>query len=280
MSFLAGLILGMLVSLAIACGGGGTSDVAVVAQALQGAPMRLAFDEQWEPRTPESGVFGVVWNPEIRITPDHSDPQQAWDNRITGRWGTLAFLDGTRADLVDVTGLGPNRSWRVADNRLYFRAGSDTGFALISRATFSRRVPITIEADFTITASSDTAFAGLALIAGEGDYREIAMYQRGTVMGVDRVAPLQASRLADARPGTNTLRLEYDPASGFRWLLNGALVGVEPIDHAGASFIADPSVALYFAADYPKRPGAFVEGYVGPVRVWVGDPVTKEAGNA
>ena len=53
------------------------------------------------------------------------------------------------------------------------------------------------------------------------------------------------------------------------------LVGVEAIDHEGASFVADPSVGLYFTGEggVPAG-GSFVEGFVGPVRVWTADEST------
>ena len=53
------------------------------------------------------------------------------------------------------------------------------------------------------------------------------------------------------------------------------LVGVEAIDHEGASFVADPSVGLYFTGERGvPAGGSFVEGFVGPVRVWTADEST------
>ena len=239
-----------------ACGGGGSVPVLDAYALLPVVPAPRAFEESWQ----QLDVAGYVFDVPLIITPDHSDPQTGWSNQITGKWGTLAGLDS-------VTGTASS-SWGVADGRLYFHATDTSGFALISRQTFSRLTPIAVEADFTITAGTDTAFAELTLIAGEGDFRGLALYRRGAVIGVDRVAPLEGTKLAEARPGLNKLRLEYDPMTGWRYLLNGALIGTEAIDHLGASFAHDPSVGLYFAADFPKRPGSFVEGSVGPVAVW------------
>lgn len=240
--------------------------------------LTLAFEELWEPRSPQTGVFGVVSTHVLQQTPDGSDPQQAWaSNEIRGKWGTLRTLDGSVPGLPDVTGLGPNPSWMTRDAKLYFHAAPVTaaggestgGFALISQTSFPRSQRIVLEADLDLTQGSESAFAGVALIAGEGDYRELALYRRGKGKDtVDRVAPLRSSVLAKRRTGPTRVRIEYDPVGGFAYFVNGKLAGREAIDHEGASFSADPHVGLYFTGN-SSVPEAFVEGFVGPVRVWV-----------
>jgi hypothetical protein len=251
-----------LCAILLACGGGGSAASPFIAVA-QSSSQSPAFEELWEPRTPESAVAGYVWDVPLVATPDGSDPQTGWVNMIRGKWGTLAGLEG-------VLGVGPNRSWSVDHGRLHFHGDAD-GFALISRLTFDRSRPIAIETDIQVDAGVDGAFAGLALIAGEGDYREIAIRRNGGVNYIKRNTPLRETLLGVAVPGPNILRLEYDPASGFRFLLNGVLVGTESINHEGASFAHDPSVGLYFVGN-PGIPGSFVEGSVGPVRVWTEQP--------
>jgi hypothetical protein len=242
------------------------------------AGLALAFEETWEPRSPQTGVFGVVSTQVLEPTPDGSDPQQAFaSNDIRGKWGTLRTLDGSVPGLPDVTGLGPNPSWMTRDAKLYFHAAPVTaaggestgGFALISQASFPRSHRIVLEADLNLTHGSETAFAGVALIAGEGDYRELALYRRGKGKDtIDRVAPLRSSVLAKRTTELTRVRIEYDPVDGFGYFINGRLAGREAIDHQGASFAADPHVGLYFTGN-STVPGAFVEGFVGPVRVWV-----------
>lgn len=253
--------------------------VTVLAQAAPPARFALAFEELWEPRTALTGVFGVVTSLELSKTPDGADPQQGWaSNSITGRWGTLRALDGSQPGFPNVTGLGPNPSWMVRDGKLLFHAGpafspggsKTDGFALISKATFSRSRSIVVEADLALTEGSESAFVGLALIAGEGDYRELALRRSGKAQDtVDRYTPLRSNVLVARKKPVTTIRIEYHPVDGFRYLVNGEQVGKEALDHAGASFTADPHVGLYFTGN-PVVPNAFVEGFVGPVRVWVG----------
>lgn len=265
---------------------------AVVAQRAAQGPLTLAFDEQWEPRTAETGVFGVVSTHELKATQDGSDPQQAWaSNNIKGKWGTLHTLDGSVPGLPNVTGLGPNPSWMTREGKLRFHAAPATGadgrnthgFALISRASFPRDRRIVVEADLSLTKGSEGAFVGVTLIAGEGDFRELALNRRadGKVITdtIDRFTPLQSNVLARRKTDVTTMRIEYDPVAGFRYYANGQLVGKEALDHSGGRFSADPNVGLYFTGN-PGVKDSFAEGFVGPLRVWVGEapPVTAASG--
>lgn len=254
--------------------------------AAAGPGRSIAFEELWEPRTAATGVFGVVSTHELQATPDKSDPQQAWaSNNIQGKWGTLRTLDGSVPGLPDVTGLGPNPSWMVREGKLLFhalpatgQAGATTGgFALISKAAFPRSGRIVVEADLALTQGSESAFVGVALIAGEGDYRELALYRRAKGKDtIDRVTPLQSTVLAKRKSDVTTMRIEYDPVDGFRYFANGQLLGTEALDHSGGRFSADPNVGLYFTGNSGVA-NAFAEGFVGPVRVWVGDPAPLTA---
>ncbi|GAC1603670.1 MAG: hypothetical protein NVS3B2_08350 [Ramlibacter sp.] len=241
--------------------------------------LSLAFEEVWEPRSPQTGVFGVVSTHVLQQTPDGSDPQQAWaSNDIRGKWGTLRTLDGSVRGLPDVTGLGPNPSWMIREGKLFFHAAPVTaasgestgGFALISQTSFPRSQRIVLETDLDLTRGSESAFAGVALIAGEGDYRELALYRRGKGNDtIDRVTPLRSSVLAKRKTMLTRVRIDYDPVDGFAYFVNGQLAGREALDHEGASFSADPHIGLYFTGN-SAVPAAFAEGFVGPVRVWVG----------
>jgi hypothetical protein len=224
-----------------------------------------------------TGVFGAYAADHLGTTPDGSDTQQDWLWKFGyGRWGTLVGLDGSSPGMPNVRGTGPNEWWHVDAGRLVFAAhpvtvasGFNTGgWPLISMQTFPRGKRIVAETDIRIDGAGDTGMAGLALIAGEGDYRELGLYRRGAVDTIDLVRPLSAQTLAPRTTDVVTLRIEYDPVSGFRYLANGVLIGTEAIDHLGASFASDPSVALYFVGN-ASVPAAFVQGSVGPVRVWV-----------
>jgi hypothetical protein len=284
------LVCACLLALVLPCGSAVAGPVAAaVAQRVAQGPLTLAFEEQWEPRTAETGVFGVVSTHELKATSDGSDPQQAWaSNNIEGKWGTLRTLDGSVPGLPDVTGLGPNPSWMARDGKLMFHAAPATaaggqttgGFALISKAAFPRSRRIVVEADLALTKGSEGAFLGVALIAGEGDYRELALYRRadGKVVTdtIDRVTPLQSTVLARRKTDITTMRIEYDPAAGFRYYANGQLVGTEALDQSGGRFSADPNVGLYFTGNSGVK-DAFVEGFVGPLRVWVGEAASVTA---
>jgi hypothetical protein len=290
-----------LCAILLSCGGGGSSTgtlgpdplaleippaVSLPVLTLTPAPApsdvgpvgALAFEELWEPRTDATGVYGIVTPQHLVQTPDGSDPQQPWAmNKITGRWGTLRGSDGSIAGItIDVLGTGPNRWWSVDAGRLAFHAAPQTlptgegvgGWPLISRQTFARTARIVAEADITVTAAGPGGFAGLTLITGEGDYREMAIRFEGGQFFLKRNTPLRETVLAVLATPTARLRIEYGPATGFRYLLNDRLVGTEAIDHEGASFAADPQVALYFTGEGGAT-GSFIEGFVGPVRVWI-----------
>lgn len=282
LSFLA---IGFLAAVLLRCGGGGVEGLAQPSALADSAPvfvalepasaLSLAFEEAWV----DLSVQGTVTPQTLKQTQDGADPQQPWAaDAITGRWGTLAQLDGSVPGLPDVTGLGPNASWAIGGGRLAFHAAPATaptgqstgGFALLSRATFSRERAIAVEATVALTQGTESAFAGLALIAGEGDYRELAV-QRGAD-GPDHVhlvAPLQGHPLLAVPRGVPVaLRIEYDPAAGLlRYLVDGTQLATEALTHLGASFAADPGVGLYFVS-YDTVPASFAEGWVGPVRVW------------
>ena len=255
--------------------------------------MALAFEERWQPRTPETGVYGSVTPQAMAPTPDGADPQLPWAmNKITGKWGTLRGSDGTIAGItIDIIGMGPNRWWHLDRGRLAFHAEPQTspkgevvgGWALLSRQTFARTGRIVVEADFAVTAAGPGGFAGLALIAGEGDYREIAIRYEDSKYFIKRNTPLRETVLARVTTRVSRLRIEYDPVTGFRYLVNKRVVGREAIDHEGADFAADPGVGLYFAGEAGvPHAASFVSGSVGPVRVWTdippsSGPVSPEA---
>ena len=76
------------------------------APALTGPPavQRLAFEELWEPRTPQTGVFGVVTSMPLQPTADNSDPEQPFiSSSITGKWGRWG-MDGSN-EPPNITGL-------------------------------------------------------------------------------------------------------------------------------------------------------------------------------
>ena len=196
-------------------------------------------------------MFGFVNSHELKQTADGSDPQQAWAAKdIRGKWGTLRSLDGSVPGLPDVTGLGPNpagdaqgqafvprRSRQVAKRCVDRWFGSDFRGNLLPRAAYC------VEAELALTKGSHTAFVGLALVAGEGDYRELALM-----------------RQADGKVTID----------GSRYFAYGQLIGKEALDHLGGQFSAAPGVRLYSTGN-PGVPDSFVEGFVGPVRLWVGE---------
>lgn len=236
----------------------------------------LAFEELWEARNAYSGVFGVVTSTPLTQTPDGSDPEQAFTaSTITGKWGTLAGMDGSTS-LPNATGLSAPGLWAVDAGKLRFHAryiktaaGHVTdGFALISGATFDRHRRLASEADVLLTDGTPGAFLELCLVAGEGDYRGIAYRRQADGDKINRVAPLQETWLVDRGAKTwDKFRLEYDPATGWRYLVNNVLIGTESISNKGAPLTADPHLGLYFTG---AGPGSWAEGAVGAVRVWVG----------
>jgi hypothetical protein len=261
-----GFLAGVAAMIIISCGGGDSftgAAATALPQAL--ASCQMAFVENWEPRTAETGVFGVVGNYPLVATPDKSDPQQSWAyNAITGRWGTLAGMDGGSSSLPDVTGTGPNQSWAVHDGRLWAHAGA---FALITNMAFDRTKRLALETDMEITKGGDGAFMGVTLITGEGDYRELSIRRVGTTDYLKRNTPLEETVLGTMVGTHAVFRIEYDPVEGFRYFVNGQKLGQEALAHMRADFATDPQVGLYFTGE-----SGIVEGSVGPIKVWVGCP--------
>jgi hypothetical protein len=257
-------LLLVLLSVITSCGGGSEPS-----PGPQVAELPVVFDEPWDTRTFETGVMGTVLAMPLVATPDHSDPQTPWgSDTIHARWGTLAGLDGTFPDLPDVTGTG-GLSWWVAGNQLHYHATPRTGyvgecgFALISQQKFDRTKPMSVQAELTMDDGEAGAFAGLALIAGEGDYREMSMRVENGKIQVKLNAPELETLLAADQARTNVFRIDYDPVTGFTYLLNGEIVGTEALDHLNANFANNPQIGLYFAAST-----ASVDGHVGPLKVW------------
>lgn len=227
-------------------------------------PLASSFYEDWAPRTPETGVFGVVASPPLQSTPDNSDPEQTFDfNTITGRWGTLMGLD--RPGVYDVTGLGPNQHWAVQNNKLYFHANRvphTDGFALISKQKFDRTKYLILKAPVAMAAGPVGSFVGLCLIAGEGDYREIALRRYASGDKVVLTAPNFEEVLVDSPGGEVELALHYVPGAGWGYFLNGVWLKTEPMAHLNAPLTKDPQIGLYMAT---TEVGTFVEGCFGPI---------------
>lgn len=238
------------------------------------AAQRLAFEELWEPRTAQNGVFGVVTSMPLRPTADNSDPEQPFvANNITGKWGTLAGMDGSTS-LPNITGLS-SPCWAVANNELRFHArailtpaAASDGFALISRERFDHGQRLVTEAELLLTTGANGAFVELCLVAGEGDYRGICVRRIDGKDYVRSIGPWIETTLCPLpTAGWNKFRLEYHPASGWTYSVNGNVVGTEALSHKGAALTARPHVGLYFANVIP---GTYAEGGVRAVRVWEG----------
>lgn len=238
------------------------------------AAQRLAFEELWEPRTAQNGVFGVVTSMPLRPTADNSDPEQPFvANNITGKWGTLAGMDGSTS-LPNITGMS-SPCWAVVNNELRFHAkailtpaAASDGFALISRAQFDHAQRLVTEAEMLLTTGANGAFVELCFVAGEGDYRGICVRRIDGKDYVRSIGPWIETTLCPLpTAGWNKFRLEYHPASGWTYSVNGNVVGTEALSHKGAALTARPHVGLYFANVIP---GTYAEGGVRAVRVWEG----------
>lgn len=238
------------------------------------AAQRLAFEELWEPRTAQNGVFGVVTSMPLRPTADNSDPEQPFvANNITGKWGTLAGMDGSTS-LPNITGMS-SPCWAVVNNELRFHAkailtpaAASDGFALISRAQFDHAQRLVTEAEMLLTTGANGAFVELCFVAGEGDYRGICVRRIDGKDYVRSIGPWIETTLCPLpNAGWNKFRLEYHPFNGWAYFVNGAVVGTEALSHKGAALQSRPHLGLYFANVIP---GTFAEGGVRAVRVWEG----------
>lgn len=244
------LVTGGLCAALVGCGGGSeqalTQLISAVPETVAGAFERFEND---------FAVNGTVTSTPL-VCAGTEDPETAFTQlNISGKWGTLAGLDGS-SSLPDATRGGG--LWTVHDNILYFAAKwiqtawhQTDGFALVSQATLPRTERVFASADLSLDAGNNGAFAGVALIAGEGDYREIAYRRTGETVALKRVAPCEETTLvADVR-GWNNLRIEYVPGTAWRYVLNGQVVHEEPLAgplaKANAGLSADPHVGLYFA---------------------------------
>lgn len=212
---------------------------------------------------------GSIVTPAITC-PTKIDPEtQFGESSITGDWGVLAGLDGT-TPLPDAT--KPGYFWRVEDNLFKFDFTHQKigiypaeGFALITSKVYDKNKSMTLKMQARMTTeSTDGAFTGITLIAGEGDYCEIAYLVSGKEVQILRVAPCEITRLGKSNYDWNDLELKYDPSVGWNYILNGESLMVEPINAPGAALQGNPRVGLYFVA---ITEGSKAQGYVRNVEI-------------
>ena len=145
---------------------------------------------------------------------------------------------------------------------------SHVGWALLTGKTFPIGRGLAAQASVDLQPDSG-AWLGLTLHNGDGNYREIGLAERaGAIHGIVHT-PCYIEWLGAVPPGPRDLRLEYDPATDWRMLIDGALVYSEPIGYRGNKLAADPVVGLFVVnliAEAGRTQGR-VRAVVGPVKV-------------
>lgn len=227
----------LVVALALAsCGGGGDAarvpaPPEVPREQAQDAPppgSTVAWAEDWS----SESWGGWVRHEPIRCSTE-SDPQTGEISaQVLGRWG---FINEDAA----------RRAISLADGGLRIDyPDHQVGFALLSADRFARTQAWRLSGAVDLR-PDDGAWTGLALIHGEGDYREIALRVHGDQMWAYLYAPCYVRALAQVPLGARVLALDYDPADGWRYWIDGVQVHHEPIGFNGASLAGDARVGVY-----------------------------------
>lgn len=240
----------LICALGLAACGGGT----------QLPPSELPNVKTWT----NTVVQGTVASKLLRCTSKQDTEETFFNNTITGDWGTLAGLDGSTS-LPNVTGNG-TPYWQVENGLFHFSSvwhPQAEGFAILSKELFSHTEPISVEAPFHIKEGGFGAFAGLTIIAGEGDYREIAFRKNGNGFNINRVAPCEETTLVSNANLDAVLRIEYIPSFGWNYYVDGILVGTEEITVPSVSLSSKAHIGLYFTS---IGLNTFVRGTVGEIR--------------
>jgi hypothetical protein len=147
------------------------------------------------------------------------------------------------------------------------------GYALLSDRTWPTDRPLAVQA--TVTLQPDPgAWLGLALIADESDYRELALYEAGGQIAAGVWHPcLIEWGVATVASGPRTLRLEYTPGEAVCWrhYIDGQMVSSERCSVPGAPLASPARAGLYVVnlrAEAQRIPG-LVRATVGSVTVEV-----------
>jgi hypothetical protein len=253
--------------------------------------------------TEDAQVEGACESPEYTCS-DSLDPEIAPYIVCYGgptTWYTLPSTDGVGGDVVDCAVAGPNQCYDIdtgiTPHELSFHGEGwwegveGGGWAMNSAATFDRTTYISVQARLKAYCGptpESGCFAGLTLYNGETDYREIAYYAApGTSnMRIDQVTPCFGRGLPSSTvPGVplfptnqdewHTLRLDYYGQEGGKWIyvIDDIVVLIEDPSSNNAPLREDPRLGLYFVGFAYQ---AYVEGRVGPVRVWTGEYVDQQ----
>lgn len=189
-----------------------------------------------------------------------ADPDRAPEGAYVGGYDWTPF--GTATGQLEAAG--------GALNIQSYQHGG--GYALLTGRTWPTDRPLAVQA--TVTLQPDPgAWLGLALIADETDYRELALYEVGGRIsaGVWHPCKVDWGVAADLPAGPRTLRLEYTPGADICWrhYVDGVLVVAERCSVPGAPLVNPARVGLYVVnlrAEGQRIPG-LVRATVGPVVV-------------
>ncbi len=232
-----------------------------VADTPQAAP--VLWREEWA--APVMG--GRVGQPIIDCAGGETDPQtgETWANMSAGdTWATFGAQSQALAGIVSATG-----GALVLDSAQDAHAG---GWALLSAVRFDPAVSLLLEG--TIELQPDAgAWISLPLIAGEGDYRQIALRAEGQRIVAELGAPCYSRRLADYPAGPRHLTLQWQPGSGWSYSVDGVLLHTEPVSHAGADLAGPVRVGLYVVnvgVESRQLAAGRVRATVGPLRLSTG----------
>lgn len=233
-----------------ACGGGAVPDART-------AP---SWAEQWREPWYDLVLGGRVRHSVLNCAGGVADPDQP---------PKAVFANGAAWSApVGVIGTAQTR-----DGALHIDSPQQAGgYALLSGRTWPTDRPLAVQA--TVTLQPDPgAWLGLALIADETDYRELALYEVGGRIsaGVWHPCKVDWGVAADLPAEPRTLRLEYTPGADICWrhYVDGTLVASERCSVPGAPLINPARVGLYVVnlrAEGQRIPG-LVRATVGPVVV-------------
>ncbi len=267
----------------VACGGGRDDSAPPVTKAPEATPGAQ------EPQTPDDGgqparsfgavVFAEQWG---SLLTGGSRGRRPESNPCAGQETDPGSGDerprGTKPDRWIADWGAPGAT--VSDGHLHidYTTGGVAAWSLLSGALFDRSVPLRAETTIDLQPGPG-AWVGITFHAGEGDYRELALYSLdGLTLHAGAWAPcFYRPELAQLQPGSRRVALEYTPPPAdvcWRYYVDDALIREERCDDLGAPLVTDPRVGVFVA-------NLWVEGKhmaQGRVRATLGPVVVERGG--
>lgn len=276
-------LLALLLAVLAACGGGAAGPVALVVQQATPAPSAPAVQAPASAAEPAESAPSAAAASWVQVW------REDWPSLRLAGWvssDTGSCTAGSEADPGTASSFG---AWTKPDAwaSVGYPSGAATigqalaiddtqtvqGWALLSGTTFDHTRGIRLTGVVELQPDGGS-WLGLTLHHGEGDYRELSIYEDGGRLRLGTWAPCFIRwALADVPAGPRALAIEYTPPPAsicWRYYLDAVLVLAERCDDRGAQLDGPPRVGVFavnLRAEAMHLTSRLRET-VGPLSVW------------